>query len=939
MSKIGDICNIQISKKNKTIKEVSKSNPLMAGFPLYVVNKFIQILTENNFTIVLIEQITPPPNPERKITEIISPSTNINANTKKSNYIMVLYFEELKDNLLIVGISGVDLTTGKCFIYETGAIKSDPQSTLDECYRLLTIYNPSEILILSENEITNKNQIIEITNSINSLVHYKWNNYDLLSNIKKLEYQNRILEKSFENDSMLSVCEYLNLERINYARISFCCLLQFAYEHNTEIIKELNNPEILEQSKILTIEYNSSIQLNIISHNDNERPLLEILNRCSTAFGSRGFKERLLNPINNVDELNRRYKKIDELLEDKKFKTINKYLNNINDLERSKRKILLKKFNPSEWSYFINSLENAIDAFKIINNNTVITIIEQILNYLKILNLDECNKYNIADIKSNIFNKDHLPEIDELTILRENKLKLLNKICEDISNIDDTVCKLENNDKEGYYILITKKRYETALNKNKKLMNKFEKKIIGSNNNNLKLTSNEINEASATIETIEQKIQSIVIKEYLNFLINFLINNKINLETIIKELTELDINNCNAKNAFDYCYYKPEIISNSENSFIKAENLRHPIIERIYNSIEYVGNDISLNQNGILLYGINASGKSSFMKAVGLSIIMAQSGMFVPSSLFEYYPYNHIMTRICGNDNIYRGMSSFVVEMTELRNILQRADKSSLIIGDEICCGTEAISGIAIVSAAINELVNKKASFIFTSHLHELTDISIIKDKITEDKLKIFHMHIEIDGDLIIYERKLREGQGSNIYGIDVCKSLDMPLNFMKNAELIKKEIMGLNTNIINTKTSNYNTSVYIDVCEVCKKNKSSETHHINYQVNSDENGKFDNFNKNIQHNLIPICDECHKKEHNGNIGIIGYVMTNKGKKLQLDNKSRIYKLIKYENGNWFYRTRINAKWLPTVENDIITFYNKQMKSNNNSAEILAKFI
>jgi DNA mismatch repair protein MutS len=297
------------------------------------------------------------------------------------------------------------------------------------------------------------------------------------------------------------------------------------------------------------------------------------------------------------------------------------------------------------------------------------------------------------------------------------------------------------------------------------------------------------------------------------------------------------------------------------------------------------------------------------------------------------------MTRICGNDNIYRGMSSFVVEMTELRNILQRADKSSLIIGDEICCGTEAISGISIVSAAINELINKKASFIFTSHLHELTEISIIKKKIIEDKLKIFHMHIEIDGDLIIYERKLREGQGSNIYGIDVCKSLDMPLNFMKNAEIIKKEIMGLNTNIINTKTSNYNSAVYIDICEVCKKNKSSETHHINYQVNADEYGKFDNFNKNIQHNLIPICDECHKKEHNGNIGILGYVMTNKGKKLEIDNKSRIHKLIKFENDNWFYRNRINAKWLPTTENEIVSFYNKQMKSSKTSAEISAEFI
>uniref|UniRef100_A0A6C0LJ09 DNA mismatch repair proteins mutS family domain-containing protein n=1 Tax=viral metagenome TaxID=1070528 RepID=A0A6C0LJ09_9ZZZZ len=939
MTKIGDICNIIISKKNKSVKEVSKSNPLMAGFPIYVINKFIQILTENNFTIVLIEQITPPPNPERKITEIISPSTNINANTKKGNYIMVLYFEEMKDNLLIVGISGVDLTTGKCFVYESGAIKTDPQSTLDECYRLLTIYNPSEILILSENEIKNKNQIIEITNSINSLVHYKWNNYELFPIIKKLEYQNKILEKSFENSSMLSVCEYLNLERINYARISFCCLLQFAYEHNAEIIKELNNPEILEQSKILTIEYNSSLQLNIISHNENERPLLDILNRCSTAFGSRGFKEKLLNPINNVDELNRRYEKIEELLEDKKFKTINKYLNNINDLERSKRKILLKKFNPSEWSYLINSLENATEAFKIINKDIIINNINEILNYLKILNIDECNKYNIADINSNIFNKGHLPEIDDLTKLREEKFNVLISISEKISGIGDTICKLENNDKDGYYILITKKRYETAVNKNKKYMSKFEKKIISSNNNNLKLVSDEINEASLTIETIEQKIQSIVIKEYLNFLTKFLMENKGKLDIIINELTELDINNCNAKNAFDYCYYKPSIIQNSPNSFIKSENLRHPIIERIYNEIEYVGNDISLNQDGILLYGINSSGKSSFMKAVGLSIIMAQAGMFVPSTSFEYYPYNHIMTRICGNDNIYRGMSSFVVEMTELRNILQRADKSSLIIGDEICCGTEAISGISIVSAAIVELTNKKASFIFTSHLHELTDISIIKDKIAEDKLKIFHMHIEIDGDLIIYERKLREGQGSNIYGIDVCKSLDMPLNFMKNAELIKKEIMGLNTTIINTKTSNYNSSVFIDVCEVCKKNKSSETHHINYQVNANENGKFDNFNKNIQHNLIPICDECHKKEHNGNIGIIGYVMTNKGKKLEIENKSRINKLIKFENDNWFYRTRINAKWLPTTENEIVDFYNKQMKSTKTGAEISAEFI
>ena len=354
--KISDICNIQISKKNKQIKEVSKNNPLMAGFPLYTLNKYVQILVQNNFTVVLIEQITAPPNPQRKITEIVSPSTNINITSKKSNYILVFYFEEF-NGLLIVGISGVDLTTGKSFIYENGSTKIDPQLTLDECYRIMTTYNPSEILLISDNiNEKYKKQILEIIN-FNCLIHKKFENYELLSCMKKLEYQNKILEKSFENKTMLSIIEFLNLEKYSIGRISFCCLLQFAFEHNSEIIKELNLPELIENSKILTIDYNSSLQLNIISHNDNERPLLDILNRCSTAFGSRGFKERLLNPINNSDELIKRYDKIDELLLDKKFKIINKYLTSIIDLERVKRRILLKKLNPCECGSIINSFE------------------------------------------------------------------------------------------------------------------------------------------------------------------------------------------------------------------------------------------------------------------------------------------------------------------------------------------------------------------------------------------------------------------------------------------------------------------------------------------------------------------------------------------------------------------------------------------------------
>jgi DNA mismatch repair protein MutS len=287
------------------------------------------------------------------------------------------------------------------------------------------------------------------------------------------------------------------------------------------------------------------------------------------------------------------------------------------------------------------------------------------------------------------------------------------------------------------------------------------------------------------------------------------------------------------------------------------------------------------------------------------------------------------MTRICGNDNIYKGMSSFVVEMTELRNIIQRADKNSLIIGDEICSGTEAISGICIVSSAINELLNKKTSFIFTSHLHELPTINLIKDR---KELKIYHMHIEITADnKIIYERKLKEGQGSNIYGIEVCKSLDMPIDFMTNAEKIRKELLGINDKLLETKKSNYNSCLFMDICQICKKNKSEDTHHINYQSFSNENGFFENFHKNNKHNLVNICRECHDKEHSGQINIEGYKQTNEGVILDVkyntteDEKIKIY--VKRGCNGWYSRKAKNHKFKTSTELEVIDLINKYTKS------------
>jgi DNA mismatch repair protein MutS len=446
---------------------------------------------------------------------------------------------------------------------------------------------------------------------------------------------------------------------------------------------------------------------------------------------------------------------------------------------------------------------------------------------------------------------------------------------------------VENNNRDGYYLTITKKRYENALKIKRDLMNSFEKKLLSSSSTTYKLTNPVIVKESNAIAEYSQQISTLVLKHYKEFVLGF--GNAVanTYDLIVKYLVRVDIAANSAKNAFDYCYKRPIIGTGTAGaaSFIEATNMRHPIIERIQDDFQYVGNNISLNQNGILLYGINASGKSSFMKAVGLNIIMAQAGMFVAASSFIYYPYHSIFTRISGLDNIYKGMSSFTVEMTELRNILRRCNKNSLVIGDEICCGTEFISAVSIVASGIDTLIEKGASFIFASHLHELTKLKSIKANISKSKLFVKHIRITFDeNNNIIYDRVIQEGQGSNNYGIDVCRTLDMPRDFMKNAELNRKEIIGINSNIINKKSSRYNSKIIIDMCNICNKNKAEETHHIIYQQTADKDGFINNmYHKNAKHNLVAICGECHNKEHSGKIKIECWVSSSKGRKLICD--------------------------------------------------------
>ena len=254
---------------------------------------------------------------------------------------------------------------------------------------------------------------------------------------------------------------------------------------------------------------------------------------------------------------------------------------------------------------------------------------------------------------------------------------------------------------------------------------------------------------------------------------------------------------------------------------------------------------------------------------------MAQSGFYVPCSYMKYSPYTQIFTRILNNDNLFQGQSSFAVEMNELRSILLRANNNSLVLGDELCSGTENTSALAIVGAGLKTLSDIQCSFMFTSHLHQLMDLEIVKNILN---LSIFHLKIIYDQekDLLIYDRKLEKGSGPAIYGLEVCKAMGLNKDFISLARSVQLEITGSDKNLLVDKKSNYNSEIFMDQCQICFE-KSKHTHHIKEQQFADQNNIIDFHHKNIQHNLVPLCELCHYKVHNENLRINGYQLTNKG--------------------------------------------------------------
>jgi len=905
---ITELLNIQLTRRNKQILENSRSNCLMAGFPLQSVKRFINILLNNNFTVILIEQVSEPPNPKREITQIYSPGTYIDEiNKSDPNNIVSIYITEehyYKTGQIVFsfGISSIDLSTGQNVVYEDNVIYYEKNAFLEEIYRFVEAYNPKEMIVNYNNLCRLKIDDIRMKlNGIDRIIHYQTN---IDAKYFNINYQNSFLKKIFPQHGFYTAIEYINMEKKTYALVSYIILLQFSYEHNERIIEKIQKPEQWEYNNHLILYNNAIYQLNIINisnvNQNNYKSLFDIIAKTSTSMGKRLLKYRIMNPIIDISELNRRYDLINMMMKSDKIYEIERILNEIIDIERMHRKMSLQMLHPYEFLNLSYSYDNIMKLINIIKINFDISIFNLDTNmiylfecfmkeYNNLFNMLEMGKYGLLNISGSFFNKNNYTEIDTVQYEIDNINKKFEEECKMLSNMveeNSDFVKLDNNEREGYFYYMTKKRSDILVSKfNTEQKKNYEiKKFNGAN---IKIISSKITEMSNKLIELKDKIKILTKEAYLKTLLHFEDNYMCMLINITNFVALIDVIKCSVICAKKYKYNRPIIEDNNNGqSYFNATEIRHPIIEIINENNNYVKNDLELVHekcNGILLYGVNGAGKSSLSKAVGCNIVLAQIGFYVPSASFTYYPYKKIFTRINGDDNIFKGMSSFAVEMDELRSILKYSDNRSIVLGDEICKGTEETSALSIVSASILRFCKNNVNFIMATHFHKLYDLECIKDI---NNIKFMHLTITYDKDneTIIYGRKLEHGPGSNLYGIEIANYIIDDQLFIEDAKKIRNGILNKSDEILVDKTSNYNNKLYMDKCTICGTNGMIyplDTHHIKEQNTFDK----DDINKDKLSNLVILCKTHHDEVHNGNLKIIGYKDTINGPKLEYNSE------------------------------------------------------
>jgi DNA mismatch repair protein MutS len=884
IEKVAEICNLNIAHKTSYIGE-EKNQVVMAGFRDYSVEKFTSILTDAGYSVVIYIQEKKGNIVTRKLDAVYSPGTYIseNSSTTLSNNIISIWFELSKSKeQIVIGCATIDIFTGKSFIFEYDTEFYMNPIIFDQLEKFISEYNPNELIVLHNfQEESMIDIILQFIGTKKIPIHKIQSEKEIKAiNCTKQTYLQHILTTFFDKEVYTSCGFYLN----QFATQSFCYLLNFIQEHNSDLVRKINLPSFTNTSQKLILANHTLRQLNIINDQDSGHlsSVLSFLNRCSTAMGKRKFKYQILNPTFDIDWLNREYDIIDHIIKNNDL-IIRKELQSIRDIEKINRQLISNKLNPSTLYYLYKTIETIDKIYNsyIINDNILSCYLNSIetTDILSFLDskfiIDDCQGINSMTFDKNIIKSCISLELDELvenhSLLKTKVLAIQSYFNNIIKSKDQEFVKIHETEKSGISLQLTKKRgsiLKTILSKINPLIILeipiTDIKIVSSSTLNDEITFGYLNNICKSLLKLEDDIRKTTYKVYMVLLKELETKYYKKIEDIAKYIAKFDVIITKSYISKEYKYCKPEISKNDGKSFVNCQGLRHILVEHLNLKELYVENDINLDEEnqGFLLYGTNSAGKTTLIKALGISVIMAQAGLFVPCSKFYFKPYKSIFSRILNNDNIFVGLSTFAVEMSEIRMILKNSDENSLILGDELCSGTESHSASSIFTATLMEIYQRNANFIFATHLHEIGNWEEITNM---KRLSMKHLSVKYNIELnkLIYDRKLQNSLGSTSYGIEVAKSLHLESNFIEKAyEIRSRHFPEIAEGDLNYKTSKYNVLKIRGKCEVCF-NMSNEVHHKLQQYTADKNGFIGSIHKNNVNNLLNVCEKCHDKIHN----------------------------------------------------------------------------
>lgn len=869
---------------------------LFAGFPEQSLQKFAGILTREGWTVVVCDQeknglgkVT-----GRPVARIFSPGTHIELAGAEAPYLAGIWFQEIQGSAPVYAAAVLDLTTGHLVSFEAKAQGNSEIWSVDELVHFFQIHSPRETVIWWRgSNLTKPSDALfrRRCGLSKTLVHIESGNPDVQGTLEQAIVRKHFLEAVFSKRlCLLPILEQLQIRTKPEAERVLVSLLRFAEEHLPSAIQNLYDHSSWTPEKSVYMGNNTLSQLNYVS-TGAEQSVLHLFTKTLTCLGKRAMRERLLSPSSDAACIQTQLNEVEFFwsLQDENMKQIESYLRLIHDMARLHRRIMMYSVSAADIVALDTSYGCAQRLYGLFYGSLLEMPEEKRKAFQEYKQIFESHfdiekaKMAMKQEDMSFLPSDKAPKTcaieTSLSTLKEKVNTTLETLRVWVGLPQDAI-RIESQETASYVFTATK---TTLAIVKRKLQTTPANEHPFPN-----MTVHEKKSSRGCIEfplletfhyqtlRLRSELQQ-AIKEELSPICNAVQN--VAWSYIETWVGHIDVSLTLAKVAKERGYSKPEICEDEE-AGVLAYGLRHPLLESIQTRVEYVKHDVNLgfdSEIGWLLYGMNASGKSSLMKSIGVSVLLAQAGSFVPATLFKLKPFKSILTRILNQDNLWAGLSSFAVEISELRDIFQKADEQSLVLGDELCSGTESVSATSLVAAGIKHLHDKRSRFVFATHLHDLNKIPDIS---ALPSLGIWHLrvHYDVASDKLIYDRTLHRGPGSTLYGLEVARAMHLPYEILKQASAYRRHLLG-ETSLEESDTSSWNSLVVRKECEVCKSAivRDLEVHHIKPRVDAVKGRFQDGTSMNDIRNLIVVCQICHDKHHSGLLEIGAQIQTSSG--------------------------------------------------------------